>query len=211
MVTEQYAPLDIESTVAPHYKPIVDIVLKGWDIWLEASAYLGSKVPGIYIKNRTIGSTMSDILRALFKEYQFESPKLIYRERNGLFFIVINDEVVIRFNLMDKDGNTLHTPTRQAKQYLSQNLLIPNKTLKYLYAGYVMDATKTQILNIYLLERSPSGVPTWMIDMNGNMVQQMPLLFTKPVTEEAPQKRVTAKKKNTGTDTQTPKTGSDNV
>ncbi|PKK35290.1 hypothetical protein BWI96_17285 [Siphonobacter sp. SORGH_AS_0500] len=189
-IPETLAPL-----VTPHYQDIVTVISEAWDVWNDANKVIAEKYPGVKIRNRSIGSLMSDMLRYSFDIFSQEHSHLRFVQLKGIFCVVIDEEVVIRFNLMDKSGKTLHTPTTQSKRYLRGQLPIPGvKPIRYLYAGYVLDGSKTEIKNVYLVERDFNGTPSWISDMYGNYSKQMSLFNTVQEQDLKPEVKPTRAK-----------------
>ncbi len=74
---------------------------------------------------------------------------VMFLDIRGLKVWVIDNKTVIRFKKMDEDGHSRNYPTKQAKDYDRQQQLpgLPFPPLN-LVAGYLMDATGTEVVRV---------------------------------------------------------------
>lgn len=217
----QEPPAHILDAIIPHYQPILDIVKDSWSLWHDSHSTLKQALLHYRPKNRAIGSDMSDILRATFKEKceTGELTNLKFVEVEKLWLIVIDEKFVIRFNMMDDEGMTVRTHTKHSRKFRDNQMRIEGyEDLECLYAGYILDQSKSEIEKFYILKRNENEIPIWVIDHRHNVVSQPEINFSTPVRrinieeEEVQPKRASIRKKldRASNDDQS-KTGSNNA
>lgn len=199
---EQQPPDNIVDIVQPVYQSIWETVNECWEIWHTCHSPAKQSLKHYRPLNRAIGSDMSDMLKALFKERIEDGslPNLDFIESDKLWFIVLSRKVAVRFNLMNKDGMTAHTPSSQFEMYLSGQITIKGfEKLECLYGGYVLDDTKSAIINLYILKRDTDERPLWVIDNRYGIFTQTMIPYENPARIVEPKdqqrRRATAKKK----------------
>jgi hypothetical protein len=217
----QEPPASILDAIIPNYQPILDIMKESWSLWHDGHSKFKQKLLHYRPKNRAIGSDMSDILRATFKEKceNGELPNFKFIEKDKLWFIIIDESFVIRFNIMDDEGMTVRTYTQQSRKYRDNQMRIEGfDNLEYLYGGYILDQSKSEIEKFYILKRNENEVPIWVIDQRHNVVTQPEIEFDTPARriniqeEEVKPRRASVRKKlDTASNDDNTKTGSNDA
>ncbi|MGM9506631.1 hypothetical protein ACS5NO_02860 [Larkinella sp. GY13] len=203
------APIEVINAFQSIYSELLTIVEEAWAIYQERESLTSGKLPGYKAKRRSIGSDMSDILNALFKTHEIEGTKVLPGQNT--WYLSIQDRFILRFNMMDRHGNTFKTITDQYRSFRSCQLPIEGmEPEEMLFAGYVPDKSMTELVNFFILKRDKDDHPIWRMDKN-DFIHQGVIPFSQPARAVEPEetqrpKRATAKQ-GLGRQNQ-PKTGS---
>ncbi len=196
---------ETEVVLEPHYSKITDAISNGFGDYLKVLANLNAEGKRVVFKKGTIAGMIHDFIKARIKDAFTENDNVETKEFNRIFGVHIDGKILIRFKKINNDFTTSNIQTKQTvdfeKQYEIEGL--PGKST-FLYAGYLPDATWTNIKNIYLLCKK-GGNLVWQKDLTG-FAEQTQISFVIPIEEqeETVVSRVkikTTKKKITNTGT----------
>ena len=168
----------IENIASQYYSRIAKVIEIAFHDYSEVANFKGSEIAVLDFKARSICSMILDFIRARANEEFGEDAKVVMGEARGIFYVVIEEKIVIRFKKMKniKDFKMSNLETKQSLKYVNQLSMtaFPDE-LTLFYAGYIPDKTWTNLINIPLVCRK-GKVVIWHKDMKHEMTQ-LPLIF----------------------------------
>lgn len=193
-----------------YHQDIKDIIESGFSDWLKLREFSATLEGGpINYKPRTKGCIIHDHIEKHVRYNMSGKEGVIVNDFNGVFGMVVQDSLFIRFKKMDSTYSVRSLYTRQHKQYMQQKQIEgfpPNPT--FLFAGYMPDRTWTAIKGIYVACWIGDTLE-WVDEFGKYTAEQAVLDFDKKedATIREIEKRIKVKKaKKSGG-----KTGTDNL
>lgn len=120
---------------------------------------------------------VSDI-RKEFSEFDAAS----FLEKGKSFFLILDNQIFIRFKKFRGPLMTSNYPTERAKRIDSQGLLISTANSAILTAGYRADPAYTHIQDICITKRC-GNVNEWVMYLNNNTYEEQTTLPENVVTK----------------------------
>ena len=157
----------IEAAVSEAFKHYLDLEMIG-----------NEQLVFMDFKTRTKAGIIHDIIEVKIKETFYNEPNVKIGIWNGIFGLLIEEKLFIRFNKLDQSNLPSQYPTKQAKKYLNQTIIdgLPdNPTL--LFAGYNPDKTWTKIKSIQIV-CIDAFKPIWTHDLISQTGFEQVSLFT---------------------------------
>lgn len=191
---------EVDNVIQKYYPRIVTSIKKGFDDYLDLIRYRSLKGEMTDYTPRTIASIIHDNLRMNITQQFNNEPDVITKDFNGIFGLLIEGKLLIRFKKFNKDFSTSNVPTRQTLSFDNQESIegfpeVPT----FLYSGYIHDGTWSSIKNIYLICRE-GNVTRWAKDLAETNVEQSTLEFVVDHQEiETPKIRAKSTITKTGT------------
>lgn len=198
-----------EAIASKYYDRLVIVVEKAFQDYVDVANIKSAKIQNLNFKPRSICSMVHDFLRARIDEEFANDKNVAYKEAGGIFHVIIENKIVVRFKKMSKRFGISYSTTIQSEKYKYQRELdaFPDD-VTFFYSGYIPDKSWTELKNVPLVCRDGDTV-LWYKDMKQEVVQRS--LFSFPNDENKPNEENTNKrvrpKKDKDTDT---KTGTDN-
>ena len=167
----------VDILIDKYFPRIISAIRKGFNDYLDIIHYRFEKGEMINYSARTIASIIHDNIRMSISRQFIDEPNIIAKDFNGIFGLIIEGKLLIRFKKFNEDFSTSNIPTRQTISFDNQESIegfpeIPT----FLYSGYIPDETWSSIKNIYLICREGS-VNRWVKDLGDIDVQQNSLEF----------------------------------
>jgi hypothetical protein len=196
---------DVNPILKPYYQVIGNALTESFlDAASSKERMADIRKLFVYFKPRTLGSMINDCLKSRLITALFGDKNV--RIVDGDFFgIVIAEQILIRFNKMDRKFQTSIQKRKKYWVFWNQGELpgFPNMTL--LWCGFHPDAGWTKLMGYSLV--CYQGGLKWYYDMKSSLVQEQ-LSFEEEIKEE--KKRLTAKdKKKKDGNSDLGKTGTD--
>lgn len=127
------------------------------------------------LRIRTSASFVHDMISSRSKLEFSNEPTVKVGEFNGIFGLVIDSRLFIRFKKLNSELKTSNIPTQQSQGFIKQQFELPGLgRLTLLTAGYLLSPTGTAIRNIYLTCRRENEI-IWHRDLRGGESGTMPL------------------------------------
>lgn len=191
---------EVDTLIEKYYPKIVSAIRKGFDDYLDVIRYRSGKGEMVDYSARTIASIIHDNIRMSISRLFADEPNVMTKDLNGIFGLILEGKLLIRFKKFNEDFSTSNIPTRQTISFDNQESIegfpeIPT----FLYSGYIHDGTWSSIKNIYLICRE-GNINRWVKDLGETSIQQNTLEFE--VTEQktdTPRVRAKTDIKKTGT------------
>lgn len=191
---------EADALLSKYYPRIVDAIQKGFEDYLDLIRYRSEQGKMTDYNARTIASIIHDNI-AMSLSLQFsDEPAVSAKDFNGIYGLLLEGKLLIRFKKLNEDYSTSNIPTRQTISYDNQESIegfpeIPT----FLYCGYIHDGTWSSIKNIYLICRE-GNVNRWVKDLGTIDLQQNSLVFEdKDRASERPRVRAKSGIQKTGT------------
>ncbi len=165
-----------------------------------------SQTGTIDLKPRTCASLIHDLVKRKIREQLSSDPDVTIGEFNGIFGVLLQGQVFIRFKKFNDDLTTSNVQTNQTDNYNRQaNFAGFGEAPTLLVAGYLPDSSWTSIRNIYLICRDGNGI-IWQRDLTTE-VKQLPIFAAENLEQTNNTRRVKFKPDQTGGE----KTGTEDV
>jgi len=185
---------EADELLSPYYEKIMNCMDKAFNTYISVRKFLSEEEAIVIFKNRTKACVIHDLIKANVTT-EFSGIKgITINEWRGVFGILINNSIFIRFKKMNTSLSISNAKTKQNSKFIHQQQLegFP-ATPTFVYAGYIPDLA-WNVINGYHLACFSGGL-NWYYDMQGHSVEQLSLEL-KP-TEVKPQtRRVKPKKEN---------------
>ncbi|NBB18822.1 hypothetical protein GVN20_05590 [Runella sp. CRIBMP] len=160
-----------ESIASQYYQRLVVAIEKAFNDYKDVVSLKGGNIQHLDFKARTICSMVHDFIRARIAEEFSDDSSVKYGESGGIFFLIIQNKILIRFKKMTKKLAISHIDTRQAVKFKWQEKLtaFPDD-LTLFYAGYIPDKAWMGLVNVPLVCRRGETV-LWQKDMRQEFKQ----------------------------------------
>ena len=192
------------------HEDLLHVIQSGFSDWLKIREFSGTIDGGpVNYKPRTKAGIIHDHIEKYVRG-QFSSREgILVDDFNGVFGMVLHDELFIRFKKMDSTYSVKSLYTRQHTTYLKQGQIegFPEKPT-FLFAGYIPDKTWSTIKGIYVACWINDTLE-WVDEFGKYTAEQAILDFDQKENEtiEEIEKRIKLKRGSKGGET---KTGTDN-
>lgn len=134
------------------HEDLVSVIQGGFSDWLKIRDFSNSldSAPVNY-KARTKGGIIHDHIEKHTRKEFTGKTNILVDEFNGVFGMVVNESLFIRFKKMDSTYSVRNLYTRQHKRYMNQGQIagFPSNPT-FLFAGYIPDKTWSTIKGIYV-------------------------------------------------------------
>lgn len=147
--TTGFTSSEAEKVLAPFLGDIYGCVSDGWAAWVK----LGEVAPKLRapMRARARASFVFDHIVDSAKRRFADDPRVRCTENKGLFRLIFESGVVLRFKKFDRYLRTSGIPTRQHLQYMLQYSLDLGKfKLVHLVGGYRLTDHQMEIQDILL-------------------------------------------------------------
>ena len=147
------------------------IILGAWDDYLEyPSALRRVHRPG------TRANIVHDHIRHRARDWSETASDAQAVEINGLFIVVVEQRLAIRFKLLDENRSPRNIPTRQVKEFrnqrdigdLRQQLNLVGEICN-LEAGYILDQLQTEIRETWIVCPSGLRANAWQFEIKDSV------------------------------------------
>lgn len=131
---------------------ILLVIQSGFSDWLKIREYSGTFNGGpVNYKPRTKAGIIHDHIEKYVRGHFVGRDGIVVDDFNGVFGMVLQDELFVRFKKMDSTYSVRSLYTRQYTNYLKQGQIegFPAKPT-FLFAGYIPDKTWSSIKGIYV-------------------------------------------------------------
>lgn len=168
---------EADALLGTYYPRIVEAIYNGFEDYLDLMRYRSERGKMTDYHARTIASLIHDNIAMSISRQFIDEPAVIAKEFNGIYGLLLEGKLLIRFKKLNEDYSTSNIQTRQTISYDNQESIegfpeIPT----FLYCGYVPDETWSSIKNIYLICREGND-NRWIKDLGTIDVQQNSLVF----------------------------------
>ncbi|WP_017688009.1 hypothetical protein [Paenibacillus sp. PAMC 26794] len=152
---------------------------------------------------RTAASICHDNIKDQIKMKFEDLPKTRIKERSGLFMLIIEEKIILRFKKFDGNLMSSGIATNQAMAYDLHDTVqleldgMPANGL--LYVGYTLNSLQSNIDGVFITSRYGNvNIWDWEVTNEGEIPTIQPVLFPQPTTTETTTKkrRVRAKDKS---------------
>lgn len=187
------------------FPKIARVIQAAFQHFVDIKKQKTAVIPNLLFEPRTAYGNVHDFIKAGIRNEFGNEPNVRIAEPNGIFVMIVEEKIVLRFKKMNKDFQTSNVQTAQTDDYNNQDLqsLFPGQ-LTFLHVGYLPDLTCTYVENIYLFCRSGKNIE-WHHSLKGSMRQLSIEMEAQVLQVEATEPRVSIKKSlnhslKTGTD-----------
>lgn len=136
----------------PIHENLMSSVRSGFDDWVKIRDFAGSLDGGpLAYKPRTKAGIIHDHIEKYIRSNFEGLPDINVDDYNGIFGMLVQGSLFLRFKKMDDTYSIKNFPTVQHKNYINQQKIdaIPDSPT-YLFVGYVPDKTWSRIKGIYI-------------------------------------------------------------
>ena len=114
-----------------------------------------------------------------------DDPDITWGIDQGQRFLVIDERIILRFKLIDRNFESKNYPTKRASQLRLQYPLKGLPEYEWLEVGYRLDITGTVLQDAFVLLRIGNQIP-WLWQIGGNQIDEFPvqLPLRPPATPE---------------------------
>lgn len=189
------------------HKDLLQVINSGFADWLKIREHSSTFEGGpVNYKPRTKAGIIHDHIEKYVRSNFYGRQGIYFDDFNGVFGIVMQDELFIRFKKMDDTYSVKNLYTNQHTSYMNQGQIagFPEKPT-LLFAGYIPDKTWSKINGIY--------VACWIgdtlewVDESGKYTAEQGIInfeqYKDREIEERTEKRIKLKKKGSGGDQKT--------
>jgi hypothetical protein len=160
---------EIISIITPHLEKIRECIVSAWnDYDVECHSIRYKTTP------RSRAAIVHDNMKYRIKT-SFEGIKGIrYLESRGLFLLIFNDRVCIRFKKLNAKMLSRNIPTQQTLLYINQLELPEIPGITKMIAGYRLDKLQAGIDGIFVTyPRGTRDIP-WHLELGVDNVEKIP-------------------------------------
>ncbi|WZL89772.1 hypothetical protein VS868_03270 [Salinimicrobium sp. 3283s] len=140
-----------KELIAPIYEEVVDCIRNSFADFITFKNVFDEKAGFVEFQKRTKACIIHDLIKGKITNSFSTNPTVTIGTFNKVFGIVLNDDLFLRFKKMDKDYKVSSLKTKQHKKFMNQHQIegFP-ETPTFLFAGYIPNATWTDLDGIYL-------------------------------------------------------------
>jgi hypothetical protein len=185
---------------------LLHVIQSGFSDWLKIRELTNSFDGGpVNYKPRTKAGIIHDNIEKYVRSQFTGQEGIVVDDFNGVFGMVLQDSLFIRFKKMDSTYSVRSLYTNQHKRYLKQGQIegFPDKPT-FLFAGYIPDKTWSAIKGIYVACWQNDTLE-WVDEFGKYTAEQAILNFeqreNKTISEI--EQRIKLKRKNIGGDKKT--------
>lgn len=134
------------------HEDLLHVIQSGFSDWLKLREYSNSFDGGpVNYKSRTKAGIIHDHIEKYVRSHFANHEGIVVDNFNGIFGMILQDSLFIRFKKMDSSYSVRNLYTKQHKRYMKQAQIvgIPDKPT-FLFAGYIPDKTWSSIKGIYV-------------------------------------------------------------
>jgi hypothetical protein len=135
-----------------YHQDMVDVIQSGFSDWLKVREFSNTLDGGsVNYKPRTKGGLIHDHIEKYVRNAFSDREGVLVDDFNGVFGMVLQDSLFVRFKKMDSTFSVRNLYTTQHKKYMGQaqiECFPPAPT--FLFAGYIPDRTWSAIKGIYV-------------------------------------------------------------
>jgi len=192
------------------HQDLITVIHNGFSDWLKIREYSNSFDGGsVNYKPRTKAGIIHDHTEKYVRSHFADKEGIRVDDFNGVFGMVLQDALFIRFKKMDSTYSVQNLYTYQHSKYMKQGQIngFPSQPT-FLFAGYIPDKTWSSIKGIYVA--CWIGETLEWVDEFGNYTAEQAILDfeqKESQTINEIEKRIKLKKGKRGGET---KTGTDN-
>jgi hypothetical protein len=143
---------DAQTLLANVHKDLITCIRSGFDDWLELRQYANGMAGGpVNYKPRTKAGIIHDHIEKYVRGQFAGKEGIEVDDYNGIFGMVVQNELFLRFKKMDSTYSVRNLYTFQHGKYLKQGQIegFP-ETPTFLFVGYIPDHTWSLIKGIYI-------------------------------------------------------------
>ena len=187
---------DSKRVLAPYYGSLAKAISESFADFQNALNLISQSVGFLNSEKRTKACMMHDFIQKRITEIfcEFENTKT--NKYNGVFALMINEELFIRFNKLNENYCASGYPTKQSKGYLEQRIIegFPDKPT-FLIAGYIPDKSWSKLLGVYLVCREGETIH-WVENILNHSSTVQTILPFEASEQKIVEKRVKVKNQN---------------
>jgi hypothetical protein len=192
------------------HQDLLTVIQSGFNDWLKIREYASTLDGGpVNYKSRTKAGIIHDHIEKYVRGQFSDRENIIVDDFNGVFGMVIQEELFIRFKKMDSTYSVKSLYTNQHTTYMKQGQIegFPEKPT-FLFAGYIPDVTWSSIKGIYVACWINDTLE-WVDEFGKYTAEQAVLDFDQKEnkTIDEIEKRINLKRGSQGGET---RTGTDN-
>lgn len=135
-----------------YHQEILDVINSGFTDWLKLREFSNSLEGGpVNYKPRTKGGVIHDHIEKHVRNNFSNREGVEVGDYKGVFGMVLQDSLFVRFKKMDSSYSVRNLYTRQHAKYMNQSQIdgFPTQPT-FLFAGYMPDKTWSSIKGIYI-------------------------------------------------------------
>lgn len=143
---------DAQEILQPIHENLIHVVQSGFSDWLQMRQFSNSLDGGaVNYKPRTKAGIIHDHIEKYARNEFTNQEGITVDDFNGVFGMVVQNELFIRFKKMDSTYSVRSLYTKQHKKYMGQQQIdgFPSEPT-FLFAGYIPDKTWSAIKGIYV-------------------------------------------------------------
>lgn len=182
----------------PIRKELNQCIRKGFEDWLLIREFANSLEQGmVEYHARTKANIIHEHIRKYIISGLKDKPEIKIDTFNGVFGLIIANELFIRFKKMDSGYDIRNIPTKQHLEFKAQgNIQGFPEHPTFLFAGYIPDLTWSKITGIYLACWINDTLE-WVDDVGRLSLEQgiLPLDATESEIHSEIEKRIQLKNK----------------
>jgi hypothetical protein len=193
------------------HQDLLHVIQSGFTDWLKIREHSNSFDGGpVNYKPRTKAGIIHDHIEKYVRSQFTGQDGIVVDDFNGVFGMVLQDSLFIRFKKMDSTYSVRSLYTNQHKRYMKQGQIegFPAKPT-FLFAGYIPDKTWSAIKGIYVACWQNDTLE-WVDEFGKYTAEQAILDFDQKENKAISdiEKRIKLKRKTKGGDK---KTGTDDI
>jgi hypothetical protein len=143
---------EAEPLLQTIHQDLVDAIRSAFSDWLRIREFANTLDGGpVTYKSRTKAGIIHDHIKKFILGNFQGREGIVVDDFNGIFGMVLQDDLFIRFKKMDSTYSVRSLYTRQHAKYMKQHQIVgfPEKPT-LLFAGYIPDKTWSSIIGIYV-------------------------------------------------------------
>ena len=140
-----------KELIAPIYEEVISCVRNSFTDFIQFKGLFDQHTGFVEFQKRTKACIIHDLIKSKITNAFSENQTVTIGTYNKVFGIVLNDDLFLRFKKMDKDYKVSSLKTKQHRKFMNQHQIegFP-ETPTFLFAGYIPNATWTDLDGIYL-------------------------------------------------------------
>ncbi|NOT77202.1 MAG: hypothetical protein HOP08_19940 [Cyclobacteriaceae bacterium] len=166
---------EVSTIGGDHFSRIASVIEGAFEDYQRSLSSISAAGIRTDLRIRTAASLVHDMISSRSKLEFSSEARIKVGEFNGIFGMVIDRRIFVRFKKLNSELKTSNIPTQQAQGFIKQQLELPGfGKLTLLTAGYLLSPTGTAIRNIYLTCRRGNDI-IWHRDLRGGESGSIPL------------------------------------
>ncbi|MEX8546614.1 MAG: hypothetical protein V5804_03350 [Mucilaginibacter sp.] len=195
---------EIDEILRPYYAIVKEALTESFNDVLSFKSFVAERGVFINLKPRSKGSMINDSVSARLSQAVFNDQNAKVIDCNGVFGLLIQNKIFLRFNKMNKHFRTSVTRTNQYKSFERGTDQIEGlpRDVTIIWGGFTPNLAWSEIKGYFLCSINGS-ILNWYFNLKEYMVEQLPIDFEEALKEEVQTTKRRVSPKKIGEDRQT--------